>query len=430
MAKMKVSKNKKRMEKYLAPSLGWDVEFTVEKAEGSYVTCEFGKTYLDWSSGTAVNITGHRHPKVMDAVKKQLDKLVHSGCVYQYDSLLDLCERLEKVTPGDIGMFFFSNSGAEAVEGCMKAAKFVTERNAIISYRGAFHGRTMGCVSVTTSNSKYTKHYTPLASIYRALYPHCYRCPLGLKLETCDIACFKQFEAITKYEVPKEDVAAVLIEPVQGEGGYVVPPKQYMQMLRKWCTANDVLLIFDEVQSGVARTGKWFAADHFGVTPDLLAIAKGIASGFPLSVVAGRPSVMKKWLPGAHGTTFGGSPVSCAASCATIDLIEKEKLLPKAIKNSEKMMKRLLALKDKYKFIGDIRGLGYMLAIEFADKNKTPDKAKCEEFLAKCLENGLIMIGCGADGNIVRILPAVTSTDKEIEEGMAIIENSMKQIAK
>ena len=424
------SRNKKRMEKYLTPALGWDVEFTVDKAEGSYVTDEFGKKYLDWSSGTAVNITGHRHPKVIDAVKKQLDKLVHSGCVYQYDSLLDLCERLEKVTPGDIGMFFFSNSGAEAVEGCMKAAKFVTERNAIISYRGAFHGRTMGCVSVTTSNSKYTKHYTPLAGIYRALYPHCFRCPLGLKLENCNIACFKQFEAITRYEVPKEDVAAVLIEPVQGEGGYVVPPVEYMQMLRKWCDENKVMLIFDEVQSGVARTAKWFAADHFGVTPDLLAIAKGIASGFPLSVVAGKPEIMKKWLPGAHGTTFGGSPVSCAAAVATIDLITEEKLLERGAKNSELMKKRLNDLKARYEFIGDIRGLGYMLAIEFVGKNKTPDKAKCEAFLAGCLENGLIMIGCGADGNIVRILPPITATDAEIDEGMKLIEKSVAQLAK
>ncbi len=429
MSRQKLSRNKKRMEKYLAPALGWDVEFTVEKAEGSYVTCEFGKTYLDWSSGTAVNITGHRHPKVIDAVKKQLDSLVHSGCVYQYDSMLDLCERLEKITPGDIGMFFFSNSGAEAVEGCMKAAKYTTERNAIIAFRGAFHGRTMGCVSVTTSNSKYTKHYTPLAGIYRALYPNCYRCPINLERKTCGIACFKQFEAIAKYEVPKEDVAAVLIEPVQGEGGYIVPPVEYMKMLRKWCDDNDVLLIFDEVQSGMARTANWFAADHFGVTPDLIAIAKGIASGFPLSAVAGRPSVMKKWLAGAHGTTFGGSPVSCAAACATIDVIEEEKLLARAAKNSEKMLKRLNDLKSKYKIIGDIRGLGYMLAIEFADKNKTPDKASCDKFLSTALENGLILINCGADGNIVRILPPITSTDAEIDKGMDLIEKTIKQIA-
>ncbi len=424
------SRNKARMEKYLAPALGWDVEFTVTKAEGSYVTCEFGKKYLDWSSGTAVNITGHRHPKVIDAVKKQLDILVHSGCVYQYDSLLDLCERLESITPGDIGMFFFSNSGAEAVEGCMKAAKFVTGRSAIIAFRGAFHGRTMGCVAATTSNSKYSKHYHPLPSgYYRALYPHCYRCPVNLKLETCNMACFEQFEAVVKHDVHPEDVAAVLVEPIQGEGGYVVPPVEYMKKLRKWCDDNKVLLIFDEVQSGMARTGKWFAAEHLGVVPDLMAIAKGIASGFPLSAVAGKPEIMKKWFAGAHGTTFGGSPVSCAAACATIDLIKEEKLLDKALKNSDKMKARLNELKAKHDFIGDIRGLGYMLAIEFVGKDKSYNKDKCDAFIAAALENGLILINCGPNGNIVRILPPVTSTDAEIEEGLKLIEKSIQKIA-
>lgn len=425
------TRNQKRMEKYVAPALTWDVDFTVVKSEGSYVTTETGKKYLDWSSGTAVNITGHRHPKVMAAVKKQLDTLVHSGCVYYYDSMLDLAERLEKVTPKGIGMFFFSNSGSEAVEGAMKCAKFVTQRNAVIAFRGAFHGRTMGCVSVTTSNSKYSKHYHPLVSgIYRALYPYCYRCPINLKRETCDMACFSQFEAITKYEVHKEDVAAVIIEPIQGEGGYVVPPVEYMQKLRRWCDENGVLLIFDEVQTGVARTAKWFAADHFKISPDLMAIAKGIASGLPLSIVAGKPEVMKKWTPGAHGTTFGGNPVSCAAACATIDLINEEKLLARGEKNSARMVKKLNDLKKKYEFIGDVRGLGYMLAIEFVGKNRKQDRERCDAFLKATLEGGLILINCGADGNIVRILPPITSTDREIDEGMNIIEKAIVKIAK
>ncbi len=423
------SRNKKRFEQFITPTLGWDFTFTVDKGEGSYIYNEFGKKYLDWSSGTAVNITGHRHPRIIEAVKKQLDKLVNAGGVYQYDALFDACERLAKCTPEGVSMFFPLNGGSEAVEGAIKAAKFVTQRHAIISYRGAFHGRTMGCMSVTTSNSKYAKHYQPIAGVYKALYPYCYRCPINLKKETCGMACFKHFEAITKYEVPKDDVAAVIIEPVQGEGGYVVPPKEYMQMLRKWCTDNNVLLIFDEVQSGVARTAKWFAAQHHEVSPDLMTIAKGIASGFPLSFVAGKPEVMKKWSCGAHGTTFGGNPVSCAAAAATIDLINEEKLLEKATKNSAMAMARLNALKDKYEFVGDIRGLGYMMAIEFIGKDKTPDGARCEKFLAKCLDMGLLMITCGVDGNVVRILPPITSTDSEIEEGVSIMEKAVAAIA-
>jgi 4-aminobutyrate aminotransferase len=256
---------------------------------------------------------------VIDAVRVQLNKYLHTGCVYYSETVASAAERLISVTPAGLDMLFFSNSGAEAVEGALKLARFVAARQGIISFTGGFHGRTLGAVSVTTSTAKYRNRYHPLLpSVYHSPYPYCFRCPFRLKQDNCDCACFDFLEDILKRQINPEEVAACIIEPVLGEGGYFPAPPIFLRKLRNLCDRHGIMLIFDEVQSGMGRTGSWFAASHYEVTPDIMTVAKGIASGLPLSAVVATKRIMEKWPAGAHGTTFGGNPMACAASLATI----------------------------------------------------------------------------------------------------------------
>jgi len=422
-----------RARKHLTPALTFDTELVAVKGDGANVTCSDGKTYLDFSCGTAVANIGYNPPKVVAAAKKQLDAIMHSGCVYYYESLARMGELLAEITPKGIEKFFFSNSGAEAVEGCIKLARYVTQKPALLCYLGAFHGRTYGAASLTTSNAKYRRRYEPLLpSIYRLPYPHCYRCPLGLKEETCSVECIGFFDKTFRHEVATDQVAALIMEPIQGEHGVVPAPKKYMKRLVELLKEKGILLIFDEVQTGFGRTCNWFAADHYGMTPDIMAVAKGIASGMPLSAVCSTSEIMDQWIPGAHGTTFGGNPVSCAAGVATIETIREEKMLEKSREISLHIAKRLNALKDKFACVGDVRGVGYMMGVEFVKDRKTkePDGDTLKALLKGCEENQLIMIGCGPFANILRFYPPLCVTKEQIDRGIDIIEKVLTETCK
>ena len=418
-----------RGKRMLTPALVMDTKVVAVKAEGCWVEGDDGRRYLDFSCGTAVTNIGHCPPRVVEAARAQLERMIHSGCVFYYDSLIKLAEELSSITPGDIDMFFFANAGAEAVEGALKLARWVTRRGGVICFRGAFHGRTLGAISVTSSRVHYRQRYAPLLpSVYRIPYPYCYRCPTGQEEEKCSLECFEYLERMLKQEIPTSDIGAVVMEPVLGEGGYVVPPISYMEHIRELCDRYDFLLIFDEVQSGMGRTGKWFASDHFGVIPDIICIAKGIASGFPLSCFGASKKLMGEWSPGAHGTTFGGNPVGCAAALATIETIREDKLLERCNEMHPWVMERLRNLKKKYPVIGDIRGLGYMIGMELVLQDKKPAPELASRLLKLCLEEGLVLISCGTWGNVIRFIPPLIATRDELEQGLNILEKAFQRL--
>ncbi|MBI5893346.1 MAG: aspartate aminotransferase family protein [Deltaproteobacteria bacterium] len=415
-----------RAKKLFTPALNFHTDIVVKKAQGLHVESTTGKRYMDFSSGLATTNIGHCPPLVIKAVKKQLDEIIHSGCIFRYESEVVFAEKLKEILPNGLDMFFFSNSGAEAVEGAIKLARFYTKRQGIIAYTGAFHGRTFGALSLTASTAKYRKDYHPLLpSIFRAPYPYCYRCFLGHSRDTCSLDCFEYLKRMLRHEINPEEAAAIIIEPVLGEGGYAVPPKEYLVEIRKLCKKHGIMLIFDEVQTGFGRTGKWFASEHFNITPDIMTIAKGIASGFPLSAVISTKKIMSKWHQGAHGTTFGGNPVSCAAGIATIETIQKNELLKNAETVGRHALIRLQDMKRKYSVIGDVRGLGLMMGIEFVNKDGSPNTNFCKKVCKRCEKNGLVLIECGIDKNIIRFMPPLITTKKQMEKALKIFENAL-----
>jgi len=381
---------------------------------------------MDFTSGLATTNIGHNHARVIDAIKTQAETLVHSGCIFYYESLTVLCEMLKKVTPEGIDMFFLSNSGAEAVEGALKLARLHSGRQGILAFTSCFHGRTFGAMSLTTSSIRYRRHYQPFVpSIYHSPYPYCYRCFFGQRLDTCGMDCFENLERLFKHLIHPEEVACIIMEPVLGEGGYVVPPVEFLGRLRTLCDKWGILLILDEVQAGMGRTGKWFASEHFGVIPDIMTIAKGIASGMPLSVVAGPKAIMEKWPPAAHGTTFGGNPVSCASAIATLGVIEEEGLLENAARVGRYALERLRAMQTKYRCIGDVRGLGLMIGIEFVKGDGNPLTEELKKIMDHCLEKGLILLECGVDKNVIRLAPPLIVTEAQMERGLDIMEKAI-----
>lgn len=414
--------------KVLPPAAGRATKLGVVKGEGSYLYTEDGKKYLDFAAGVSVCNVGHNNPEVVEAAQKQIHTLIHAGHnVAYYESYVALAEKLVELTGGDT-MVYFSNSGAEANEGAVKLAKYVTGRPAVIAFTGSFHGRTLGTISLTASNSAYRRNYEGLMpSVYFAEYPYCYRCPFGQKAGSCTRACVTQFEKIFSRLIDPRSVAAVIAEPIQGEGGYIVPPDGFLQSLRDICDKYGICLIFDEVQTGFGRTGKLFAHEHFGVRPDIFSCAKGIAAGFPLSAVIGKKSLMEKWPAGAHGGTFGGNPVSCAAALASIQV-----LLGGGIENSAStgayIKSRLKELQAEYSVIGDVRGLGVMCAVEFVKSDGSPDREALKHVTSYCLENGLIILGCGTGKNVLRFMPPVTVSVSDADRALDILEGALKTL--
>ncbi|MGG0307098.1 aspartate aminotransferase family protein [Priestia megaterium] len=416
----------------LAPSMAKDhPNLPVVKAEGCYYYGADGKTYLDFTSGIATANTGHRHPKVVQALKNSVDHLMHgpSG-VIMYESILQLAEELKTVLPRGLDCFFFANSGTEAIEGALKLAKYVTQRPYTVSFTGCFHGRSLGALSVTTSKSKYRKFLQPSGLTYQVPYADVTQCPKG---EDPEIYCVEKlerdFDTLFKHQVTPEEVACMIVEPVLGEGGYVIPPKAWLQKIREVCDRHGILLIFDEVQTGFGRTGEWFAAQTFDVTPDIMAIAKGIASGLPLSATVASKQLMEKWPIGTHGTTFGGNPIACSAALATLDVLKEEKL----IENSKAMGKyaadQLQHLKAKHEVIGSIRSVGLMIGIEIINpKTKQGDGSLLLEILDKCLEKGVLFYLCGNSGEVIRMIPPLTITKEEIDAGLRVLDEALTEI--
>ncbi len=415
-----------RAKELLTTALVIHTDIVVKKASGIWVEDLAGRRYMDFTSGLATTNIGHNHPAVVRAIRDQAENFIHSGCIFYYESLVRLAEKLRRVAPPGMERFFFSNSGAEAVEGAIKLARSHTGRQGIVSFTGGFHGRTFGALSLTTSNIKYRRRYHPLlASVYQSPYPYCYRCYFGQKPDSCSMDCYEYFERIFRHLVPPEETACIIIEPVLGEGGYVVPPAEFLRKLRVFCNRWGILLVFDEVQSGMGRTGRWFASEHFGVVPDIMTIAKGIASGMPLSAVASKREIMKEWPPGAHGTTFGGNPVSCAAAAATIDVIEKEGLLERAGDIGAHTVDRLREVQGRCGGIGDVRGLGLMIGIEFVREGLEPDTEGLRRVIDYSRGKGLILLECGVDRNIIRLAPPLVAAKGEIDRAMEILEEAI-----
>jgi len=420
-----------RGKKVLTTALGWDTEIVAAKASGAVVTDEDGKEYLDFACGTAVTNIGHNHPAVVQAAREQLDRLIHTGGVFYYESIVRLGEELGTICPGGIDTFFFSNAGAEAVEGAVKLARYVTHRPGVLCFTGAFHGRTLGCVSLTTSSAKYRAHYRPLLpEIYRIPFPNPYRNPWKGSAGTVVSDAIGHLEKMFREEIQPEELAAILIEPVQGEGGYIPAPREFLTYLRQISTRHGIQLIFDEVQSGFGRTARWFAADHYGVEPDIMAIAKGIAGGFPLSAVAARRELMRKWSPGAHGTTFGGNPVACAAAVATIDVIRREKLLEHAAAMGRIALEQLQQMARQHARIGDVRGIGLMIGIELVKdaEAREPDPEAVDAVRRICQEKGLVLISCGTYGNVIRFIPPLVVTETQIRSALRILEGAFSEV--
>ncbi|WP_017186434.1 aspartate aminotransferase family protein [Alkalibacillus haloalkaliphilus] len=418
---------------YLAPGMAKDhPNLPVEKAEGCYYFGIDGKKYLDFTSGIAVENVGHRHPKVVQAIKDSADHLVHgpSGVII-YEPILKLAEQLQSVLPEPLDNFFFGNSGTEAIEGAIKLAKHATERPYVISFTGCFHGRTVGALSVSTSNSKYRKFLQPSWLTYQLPYADPSNCPVG---EDPDVYFANQLEeaaeSLFNHQVEAEEVACMIVEPVLGEGGYVIPPKGWLQKMREICDRHGILLIFDEVQTGFGRTGEWFAAQTFGVTPDIMAIAKGIAAGMPLSATVASKELMSKWPLGSHATTFGGNPIACAASIASLNVIKEENLIENTKDVGQYAFERLQKLAEKHGVIKDVRGVGLMIGIEMQSLGEQEVGDLVMDILNSCLQKGVLYYLCGQKGQVIRMIPPLVVTKEEINFGLNVLDEVLTELTK
>lgn len=396
----------------------------VVKGEGSYVWDEAGKKYIDFASGVAVVNCGHNHPYIIQKAKEQMEKLVHGGHnVVYYESYIQLAEKIL----GHVGhdyKIYFSNSGAEANEAAIKLAKQVTRRPGIISFKHSFHGRTLATATLTASNAKYRRNYEGLLpSVYYADYPYATRS--GLSDEEEVARCLNQLNEIFHDLIEPEQVACMILEPIQGEGGYIVPPKSFLQALRKICDEHGILLAFDEVQTGFGRTGKIFAYENFDVKPDIMSLAKAIANGFPLSAMVARRDLMDKWPAGTHGGTFGGNPVACAAGVAVFELLEGG-LVANANEVGAYFKEKLKEFALTHKEILEVRGLGLMIGVEFIDGDGKPDGELVAAIRANALERGLILLNCGVDHNVIRFIPPLIVTKAIIDDAFAIFADSVE----
>jgi 4-aminobutyrate aminotransferase len=404
-------KNSRRVltkdKKYASSSYIKEYPLVVERGEGAVVVDVDGNRFLDMMAGIAVNITGYSHPEVVKAVKEQSEKFFHiCSTDFYYPSFANLAERLAKITPiSGQKSVFLNNSGAEAVETAIKLARYHTKRPYIVAFHGAFHGRTIGALSLTASKSKQRKYFGPLMpNVYHVPYGYCYRCAYNLKYPSCGIFCAEAIEKVLcRSLLSPDEIAAVVVEPILGEGGYVVPPAEFHQNLREFTSRHGILLVADEIQSGMGRTGKFLAIEHFGVEPDVVLLAKGLASGLPLGAVIARKKCMN-WEAGTHGSTFGGNPVSCEASLATLDLLEAG-LMANAEKMGAYLISKLKKLQKTHTLIGDVRGIGLMIGVEFVTDNKTREPASrtVEEIVNQAFQKGLLLLPCGE--SVIRFAP-------------------------
>jgi 4-aminobutyrate aminotransferase len=420
-----------RNHRFASSSLPHVVPLVADRGHGSVVEDVDGNRFLDFAAGIAVCATGHCHPRVVEAIQDQAARLLHICGADYYDTLYTgLAERLSALAPGDAPkQVFLGNSGAEAVEAALKLARHHTDRPHVLAFFGAFHGRTMGAASLTASKPLYRRGFDPLLpAITHVPFAYCYRCTYNLTYPACDLACVDAIEDIwLSKTIPPDSVAAVFVEPVQGEGGYVVPPPGWLAKLRALCDKHGILLVADEVQSGIGRTGKMFAVEHWGVVPDILCSAKALASGMPLSAMIARKEVMN-WPPGAHGSTFGGNPVCCAAAHATLDVLEQEKLLENATRVGERLRESASNLVAESRLLGDVRGLGLMIGVELVKDKETKDPAKQEtkQVVQACFRRGLLVLPCGP--NSIRFSPPLVVTEAQADTAFSIFADALAEV--
>lgn len=414
------------------PVWGRITDLDVDRGEGSWLITRDGQRYLDYSSGIGVTNTGHAHPRVAAAVAAQAQKLLHGQQnILFHEPGLRLHERLPKLLPGGPFQAFLSNSGAEAVEAAVKLARVATGRPAILAFRYGYHGRTAQTMALTTAKDVYRGAFEPLpGSIYHTAYPYCYRAPGGGHApESCTCDWEAQLDLTFHQFIYPDRVAAIILEPILGEGGYVVPPPGFLPRLREITAQHGILLIADEVQTGFGRTGEMFAVRHWDVEPDILVMAKGIASGLPLSGILARTELMERWKPGVHGGTYGGNVVSCAAANATLDVIEDEGLVANARARGDQLLTGLRSLQRRYPAIGDARGLGLMVAIELVKPGvgdgRTPDPDLTKRIQAEALARHLIVLTAGTYVNVIRIIPPLVTTAAEVDQALEILDAAL-----
>jgi 4-aminobutyrate aminotransferase len=417
-----------RDQRVVSPSYTRCYPLACARGEGAIIEDVDGNRFLDFNAGIAVVATGHCHPRVVEAIQSQAARLIHmSGTDFYYEEMVALAEKLAEIAPGSVPRkVSFGNSGAEAVEGAIKLARYASGREKIIAFYGGFHGRTMGALSLTARKAVQREKFGPLVpGVVHAPYPYCYRCPYGKEPESCAVECVKFIEdTLLRTVAPASEVAAIAVEPVQGEGGYVVPPNKFFDELTRVAKQNGILLIFDEVQSGMGRTGKMWAAQHFDAVPDILAVAKGIASGMPLGATVARADLMT-WPPGAHASTFGGNPVCAAAALTTIALLEEE-LVANAARMGAYLMDRMRDWPARFPIVGDVRGLGLMIGVELVRDRQSREKAPRlrDQVEDLAFERGLLVLGAG--DNTLRLCPPLVITRDQCDFAIETLEECLK----
>jgi 4-aminobutyrate aminotransferase len=413
-----------RDSKVASPSYPRDYPFVISHGRGTEAWDVDGNRFLDFAAGIAVCATGHAHPRVVAAIQQAASKFIHISSDYWHEEMTALAERLSALVPlGEPGMCFFCQSGTESVEGALKLARYVTGRGRFIAFLGSFHGRSMGSLAMTSSKVTQQAGFFPaIPGVTHVPYPNSYR-PLFAGSDQGK-AVLDYIRMLFERNVPPQEVAAIFVEPLQGEGGYLVPPDGFLAGLRRICDEHGILLVFDEVQSGIGRTGKLFCAEHSGVTPDIMTLAKGLGSGMPIGAVVAKQSIMKKWKKGAHGNTFGGNPICCAAANATIDLV-REQYAANAAKVGAHFVGRLKELQRDYPCIGEVRGRGLMIGLELIEKDGAPARRLVDRILHTAWHNGLLLLSCGV--STLRFMPPLCVTEAEVDEAMVYLRRAFDE---
>jgi 4-aminobutyrate aminotransferase/(S)-3-amino-2-methylpropionate transaminase len=409
--------------------------FFAKSAVGALIYDVEGREIIDFAGGIGVMNVGHSHPKVVAAIKDQAEKFTHTCfMVVMYEGYVRLAEKLCRLVPGDFSkMAIFANSGAEAVENAVKVARHFTKRHSLITFTDAFHGRTYLAMTLTSKVMPYKTGFGPFMSdVHRMPYAYCYRCPFGLKYPGCDTCCADYLKEFFVSHVSAESTAALIIEPVQGEGGFITPPPEYLPKILKICRENGIVFISDEIQAGMGRTGKMFAVNHWNVEPDLVTIGKSLGAGLPLSAVVGRSEIMNSPQVGGLGGTYGGNPICCEAALAVLGIFEEEDLLQRSETLGINLRARFEDFKKRFELVGDVRGLGPMVAMELVKDRETKEPAATEaKALVKfCCERGLVLLSCGSFSNVIRTLMPLVITNEQLERGLAIIEEGLASLSK
>lgn len=405
-------------------------DIAIKQGKGVYLYDFEGREYLDFVSGIATMNVGHCHPDVVEAICEQANLLIHGACHIGYmEPYVEMLESLKLIAPGELknGRGLLVNSGSEAVETAIKLARFVKNRPMVLAFTDSFHGRSMGALALTASNTLYRKNLSGLFSgVYHTPYPYCFRCPLKHDSpDRCGIACLNLVEKALETIVPPEDLAAIIVEPIAGEGGYIVPPEGFLAGLREICDRYDVMLIADEVQTGFGRTGKMFAVEHWNIVPDILCLAKAMGGGLPLGAILAKREYLDNWPPAAHGTTFGGNPLACKAGVKTLKIIKSENLLKNAKKMGDYIKDKLISLQEELPIIGDVRGKGLMIGAELVNEDGTPAVEIIKMIIKEVGAQGVILTKCGA--STIRFAPPLIITEDQLEKGLSAIVGTLKK---